>query len=294
MVKLIKLLLGTTILIGLLFGIVVLAALMYFDPNDHKDRIIAKVEAETGRQLKLEGDINLSYYPWLGLEVSGVTLGNAEGFGDAPFLHADVVALRIKTMPLLKKQYELDTLKLHGVEINLAKNKEGVSNWDDLVHEEKDDSKKQEPIKLAAVILGGVDIKDTRFTWDDQSTDQKFRISEMNMSTGELIFGEPIDIKMDLKAESNQPAIKADMNMQGTASYDLDAETYAFDPIGVTAKLTGKNIPGGKTELKFNTGVAFNLKEDTASINDLTLSGLGALVKAQLNASNIKSGQPIT
>jgi len=116
----------------------------------------------------------------------------------------------------------------------------------------------------------------------------------MNMSTGELIFGEPIDIKMDLKAESSQPAIKADINMQGTASYDLDAENYAFDPIRVTAKLTGKNIPGGKTEIKFNTGVAFNMKEDTASINDLTLSGLGALIKAQLNASNIKSGQPTT
>jgi AsmA protein len=294
MVKLIKFLLGTTVLIVLLFGVVVLAAVMYFDPNDHKDRIIAKVEEETGRQLKLEGDINLSYYPWLGLEVSGVTLGNAEGFGDAPFIHADVVALRIKTMPLLKKQYELDTLKLHGVEINLAKNKEGVSNWDDLVHEEKGDSKKQEPIKLAAVILGGVDIKGTRFSWDDQGTGQTFRITEMNMSTGELIFGEPIDIKMDLKAESNQPAIKADMDMQGTASYDLDAEIYAFSPIGVTAKLTGKNIPGGKAELKFNTGVAFNLKEDTASIDNLTLSGLGAHVKAQLNASNIKSGQPIT
>ena len=292
--KLIKLLLGATILVGLLFGVVVLAAVLYFDPNDHKDRIITKVEEETGRQLKLEGDINLSYYPWLGLEVSGVTLGNAEGFGDAPFIHADVVALRIKTMPLLDKQYELDTLKLHGVEINLAKNKEGVNNWDDLVREEKDDSKKQEPIKLAAVILGGVDIKDTRFTWDDQSTGQTFRISNMNMSTGELIFGKPIDIKMDLKAESSQPAITADINMQGTASYDLDAETYAFDPIGVTAKLTGKNIPGGKTELKFNMGVAFNLQEDTASINDLTLSGLGALVKAQLNASNINSGQPIT
>jgi AsmA protein len=292
MSKLIKLLLGTTILIGLLFGVVILAAVMYFDPNDHKDRIIAMVEKETGRQLKLEGDINLSYYPWLGLEVSGVTLWNAEGFGDAPFIHADVVALRIKTIPLLKKQYELDTLKLHGVEINLAKNKEGVSNWDDLVHEEKDDAKKQEPIKLAAVILGGVDIKDTRFTWDDQSTGQTFRISEMNMSTGELIFGEPIDIKMDLKAESTQPEIKADMKMQGTASYDLDAETYAFDPIGVTAKLTGKNIPGGKAELKFNMGVVFDLKNDTTSINDLTLSGLGALIKAQLNASHIKSGKP--
>ncbi len=112
--KFIKLLLGTTILLVLLFGVVVLAAFMYFDPNDHKDRIITKVEEETGRQLKLEGDINLSYYPWLGLEVSGVTLGNAEGFGEAPFMHADIVALRIKTLPLLKKHNELDTLRLHG------------------------------------------------------------------------------------------------------------------------------------------------------------------------------------
>ena len=290
--KLIKLILGGTILLGLLFGVVVLGAVLFFDPNDHKDRIITKVEEETGRQLKLEGDINLSYYPWLGLEVSGVTVGNAEGFGDAPFMHADIVALRIKTLPLLKKQYELDTFRLHGVEINLAKNKEGVSNWDDLIDEEKDDAQKQEPIKLAAVILGGVDIKDTRFTWVDEASDQTFKISEMNMSTGELTFGDPIDIKMNLKAESTKPAVKTDLQMQGTASYDLDAKTYAFNPIEVTAKLTGGNVSAGKADVKFNTGIAFNQKEDTASIDGLTLSIFGTLVKAQLNASNIQSGKP--
>jgi AsmA protein len=291
--KFIKLLLGIAILIGLLLGVVVLGAVLYFDPNDHKGRIIAKVEEETGRQLKLEGDIKLSYYPWLGFEVAGVTLGNAQGFGDAPFFHADVMAMRIKTLPLLKKQYELDTLRLYGVEVNMAKNKEGVSNWDDLVGEKDTDTKKQEPIQLAAVILGGVDIKDTHFTWVDQASGQTFSISDLNMSTGELSFGEPIDIKMSLKAESSQPAIKTDLRMQGTASYDLDAETYAFNPIEVTAKLTGKNVPGGKADLKFNTSVAFNLKEDTASVNDLTLSVLGMLVKAQLNASNIKSSKPM-
>ena len=59
--KFIKLLLSITVLIGLLLGVVVLGAVLFFDPNDHKDRIIAKVEEETGRQLKLDGDIKLSY-----------------------------------------------------------------------------------------------------------------------------------------------------------------------------------------------------------------------------------------
>lgn len=290
--KFIKRLLGATIVLVLLFGVVALAAVMYFDPNDHKARIIAKVEAETGRTLKLDGDIKLSYYPWLGLELNGITLGNAKGFGDAPFVHADAVALRIKTLPLLKKQYELDTLRLHGVEVNLAKNKEGITNWDDLVGEKAADTKQQEPLKLAAVILGGVDIKDTRFSWVDKTANQSFKISKMNMSTGELIYGKPIDIKMTLKADSSQPAIKADVQMDGTAAYNLDAETYAFNPIQITATLSGDNVPGGKSDLKFNTGVAFDLKQETVSINDLTLSVLGTLVKAQLTAGNIKSGKP--
>lgn len=291
--RIIRLLLGTIVLFGLLCGILVLGAVMYFDPNDHKDRIIAKIEEETGRKIKLKGDINLSYYPWLGLEVSGVTVGNAEGFGEVPFIQADIVALRIKTLPLLKKQYELDTLRLHGVEINLAKNKEGISNWDDLTDKE-DKTRKQEPMQLAAVILGGVDIKDARFNWVDESTDQTFKISEMNMSTGELSFGEPIAIKMSLKAESSKPEIKTNLQMQGTASYDLDAETYAFNPIAITAKLTGKNVPDGKADLKFNTGIAFNLKDETASINDLELSVLGILIKAQLNVSHVRTSKPKT
>ncbi len=290
--KLIKLILGGTVLLGLLFGVVVFGVILFFDPNAHKDRIITRLEEETGRQFALEGDINLGYYPWLGLEVSGVTVGNAEGFGNAPFMRADVLALRIKTLSLLNGLYELDTLRLYGVEINLARNKAGVSNWDDLVGGEKDGVQKQEPTKLVAVMLGGVDIKNTRFTWVDEVSGQTFRISDMNMSTGELKFGEPIDIKMNLKAESTQPAVKADLQMQGTASYDLDAKIYAFNPIEVTAKLAGENVPADKADVKFNTGIVFNQEEDTVSIDDLTLGILGTLVKARLDVSNVQSGKP--
>ena len=66
----------------------------------------------------------------------------------------------------------------------MARNEEGISNWDDLIGEKKDEAQKQEPLQLTAVILGGVDIKDTRFTWTDETSDQTFKINEMNMSTG--------------------------------------------------------------------------------------------------------------
>lgn len=291
--KWIKLLLGGIILMGLFAVALVFGAMTYFDPNDYKDRIITKFETETGRKLILTGDISLSYYPWLGLEIKGMTMGNPAGFGNTPFISADVISLRIKTMPLLKKRYEFDTLKLHGVKINLVKNQQGMSNWGDFVHEEKNASEKQEPLTLTTVIFGGIDMKDAQFIWEDKSTEQTFQISDMNVSTGALIFGKPIDIKMNLKVASGKPAINADINMQGTALYDLDTGVYTFNPIEIMAALGEKNISDSKADFTFSTGVAFNLKKDTASINNLTFSGLGTRIKAQFNASHIQSGKPM-
>ncbi|MBI4005880.1 MAG: AsmA family protein [Gammaproteobacteria bacterium] len=292
--KLIKLLLGLTLLLVLAVVVSVVGAILIIDPNDYKDFIITKVEEETGRKLALTGDLSLTYYPWLGLEAEGITLGNARGFGDTPFLHTDLIAVRIKTMPLLKKLYELDTLRLHGLQVNLAKNKEGVGNWEDLTGKQtpEEAEKTSEPLQLAAVILGGVDIKDGLITWHDQNADQKIKISGLNMTTGELSYGEPINLAMGFKAEANKPALQSDLNLKGTLNYDLNAGQYSFKPIDLTAKLTGKNVPGGSADLVFKAAVESNLKEDAAYISDLSLDVLDTSITGALTAGRISSGTP--
>ena len=62
------------------------------DPNDYKDEIVSKVKETTGRDLKIQGDIGLSVFPWLGLELGALELSNAKGFGDAPFADVGTVA----------------------------------------------------------------------------------------------------------------------------------------------------------------------------------------------------------
>ena len=289
--KLIKLLLGLTLLLALIVVVSVVGTLVFFDPNEHKDFIIAKVEKETGRKLALTGDISLTYYPWLGLEAEGITLGNSKGFGDAPFLHADRVALRIKTMPLLNQHYELDTLKLQGLQLNLAKNKEGITNWADL-GANKDESAQQKPLPLSAVVLGGVDIRDGRIIWQDGVKDQTINISGLTVSTGELTYGAPINLAVVFKAESNKPALNSDVKLNGVLNYNLDTEIYAFKPIDLAAKLTGKDVPGGAADLLFKAAVESNLKEDTANISDLSLDVLGTSIKGALTAAKVSSGTP--
>jgi AsmA protein len=61
-----------------------LLAIALVDPNAFKDDIRARVEAATGRTLIIEGDLKLSVFPWLGLEIRGGRLANTPGFAIRP------------------------------------------------------------------------------------------------------------------------------------------------------------------------------------------------------------------
>ena len=62
-IKIVAMLLGIVIL-----GVVLLAIAvpLLIDPNDYKDELVQAVKEHTGRELKVEGDISLSVFPWLG------------------------------------------------------------------------------------------------------------------------------------------------------------------------------------------------------------------------------------
>ena len=49
------------------------------DPNDYKQEISDQVEQFSGRKLTLEGDIGLSVFPWIALELGPLSLSNAKG-----------------------------------------------------------------------------------------------------------------------------------------------------------------------------------------------------------------------
>ena len=83
-----KLLRVIVFVLGGLLLLVVAAAIilpLVVDPNDFKDEISQAVESKTGRVLAIEGDIGLSVFPWLGLEIGPTSLSNAPGFSAAPF-----------------------------------------------------------------------------------------------------------------------------------------------------------------------------------------------------------------
>lgn len=289
--KLLLKLLGAMVALVL---VVVIGAVVYiakfFDPNDYKATIVAQVQEETGRSFAMNGPIGFSLYPWLTLKLEDVTLGNAPGFGEEPFFHVDLMQVRIKTMPLLREQIEMDRIQVHGLNANLAVNAEGRNNWADLAGEAEDEA--AEPPNLGALAIGGVDIRNAAFSYTDATTGQRFRISNLNAETGELTVGDPITLALSLDAESAQPALKGDLKLDGTVAYDAGGTRFVLEPFTVVSNFAGPNVPGGKASMNYTARLEADLDADTLQISALKLTMLDTTVSGQLDVQRFQTETP--
>jgi len=256
MQKTIKIFLYTIGILVLLVVAAAIAATLLINPNDYKDDIVKVVHDKTGRELQLKGDIKLSLFPWLGLELGQTSLGNAPGFGASPMASIDKVDIKLRLLPLLRKQVEVDTVVLDGLGLNLARNKQGVSNWDDLLtrtapKEKKPGKAKPAPAAapLAALTIGGIDIRRGELHWLDEQNGTSVRVRNLSLQTSKLATATPMDVKLGFDLATGKPVIRTPVHLQGQVTFDPGKETLsvkglqlALLDLNVDASLNGTRI----------------------------------------------------
>src|SRR5262245_22394000 len=127
------------IVLAVLGGIIVLvvvAAIILintFDPNSLKDNLQAWVEENTGRQLNIEQDIELSLFPWFAVQTGGISLSDDPAFGQRDFVRIESMSAGVRVWPLLKRQVEIGGVTLDGVLLNLGVDAAGRGNWSTLL-----------------------------------------------------------------------------------------------------------------------------------------------------------------
>ena len=69
-----KLFFKISIVIILIIVIAVVGFAVVFNPNDYKEDIITLVKEKTGRELSVPGDIALSLFPWIGIDLGKIEI----------------------------------------------------------------------------------------------------------------------------------------------------------------------------------------------------------------------------
>ena len=295
-----KLLRLVAYILGALVLLIVIAAIvvpMIFDPNDYKDDIAAAVETQTGRKLGIDGDLGLSVFPWLALEIGPTRLANAPGFSERPFAAVKEVNVRIKLLPLLHKQVEMDTIVLDGLQVSLETLADGKNNWADLAAKQAAEAKpapeaeKAEPsggeLALAGLAIGGVQISDANVLWDDRKQGARYEIAGLSLRTGAITPGATVPVELGMQVDASQPPVKGPVTFSGKVSLSDDSQTVHLAQAELETDLKGDGVPGGALKSRVGFDSVINLASGDLQVSKLVIEALGMTIDGTVQGKQL-------
>jgi AsmA protein len=281
---------------GLVLLLLVVAglAVALFDANAFKTQIVDVVKAQTGRELRIDAPIDLKLFPWLAVSLGKVSLSNAPGFGDAPFLRVDEVRARVKLLPLLSRRVEADSLVVKGLELNLGKDKAGKANWEGLGTVEKGPTEGQPKAAkdsggaggLAAFGLGGIDVENAKIAWSDQRSGGRYTVEGLTLHTGPVSLGQPFPVKLGVTLKADAPRWQARIDGKGNLTL-TEAFGVRLPDLALTMKADGDGLPGGGMGIDLSAGVDYDPQAQTLAVAPLSVSGPAVKVSGELRGENL-------
>ena len=287
MARLFKRLLWSVLALSLALGVALSVFVATLDPNDYKPRIVEYVSANTGRAFAV-GDVGLSLVPHPGLAVAGITLANAPGFGDAPFLEAREMRLALEWLPLLSGEVRLGDIVLKGARLRLARDVRGRGNWQDMPRAAaasaaeaaaKDASADKRTGgtgeaaggKFGLAALGRIEWEDSSITWRDASSGDAWDVHVGELRVGRWEAARP-DRKIPLHFSGTaRRASGLEASLQLTAQVSSDwRKSVRLDD--VVAKMDVGGLPGDVRLKDVDVEGALALTGERITLDELALA----------------------
>ena len=296
MAKWIKIVLGALGVILLVCVLALAAAALLFDPNDFRNQIAAAVKKATGRELTLK-DIHLGVFPTLEARVQGATLGNAAGFGTAPFAQVGEAQVGVRLLPLLlHRQLQVGSVSLKNVQLQLVRRADGKTNWEDLAAGKA--AKTAAPAApeggagpgLASIEIGGVDVDNATLRYEDQQAKKSYTVSGLKLHVGAIHPPHPFAFELSFTTQLAQPAMQALVDLKAQLSVDPAAKLAQARDLQLDVLASGKGVPGGRLPLKLTGNARYDGGKGTFKLADARLQAASLNVAANLDGSGLNGG----
>lgn len=145
------------------------------DINSYKPRIEAAASAATGMDVRINGKIGLSFFPF-GLSAKDIHLANDGG----EIISLENLNLGAELMPLLKKQLKVISCELVKPSITIVKNADGKYNFE---RTEKKSTKEQ---PVATISLNNLKLSKGALVYIDKKTGEKIEVKDFNLAIKDL------------------------------------------------------------------------------------------------------------
>jgi AsmA protein len=275
MKNLLKIVFGLLGFIVLLLVLAIVLLPMIYDTDDMKQAISRGISEQTGRELSIDGELEFAVFPYLAVEVSDLALSNAEGFGDTPFAAANQMKVAVALLPLIRKELVAGEVLLSGMQVNLAVDRQGRNNWDDLVDAEDGSpaTSVQDGSPFANQKIAGLIIQDALIEFRDEQAGAHYRLGDFDMKTGALGETGPVPVEISMLLEDLVAKTSMGVDLSSNATADMGQKIISLDDLvaDVTVQAGGisKNVKVKAPLLQAD------LTAETLAVNSFSASAPG-------------------
>ena len=257
---------GVILILALISGIISLA-LYLFDANYFKSQMVDYVKTHNQRDLTLDGDIKVTFFPNLALKAGKMSLSQRNSSKN--FASIDNANFYVAWWPLFLKQLQIEHVDLEGVHANIVRFKNGNTNLDDLFT--RDGSLNGVKFDIASIKL-----KNSSVNFTNEPTGTVYSLHDMEIQTGRLTDSTPGNVSATFRLESAKPRIDSKVKLNSHLLFELKTNHYEFANFEV--ELEGESM--GITNLSMNLQGTINSYPATAQ---LTIDKFIANVKGKID-----------
>ncbi len=288
MKKFLKWILAIVGIVAVLLVVATIVLPMIIDPNNYKDEITAAVSEKTGRDLTIGGDIKWSVFPSIGLELSDVTLGNADGFGDQPMLDIGEAGISVKFMPLLKRKVEIGEVSMSDVSINLTRKADGENNWDNLGGAGTGDTgtSSASGTGVNTFSISGIEITNAKVTFDD--VDQTTELKEFDLKASNIELGRPFKLQGSFSMSLPKNQLAGEVGFGGLVQTATTGKRFGIN--GLKLDFKGKKGAAGDAvalDVNVSANADVDLAKNQAILSDFALHMFDLSVTGDLTVSSL-------
>ena len=205
------------IIVGGLLVLTIAALLIipnFVDVQRYKAQIENRASEIAGVPVTIGGNLRLKIIPWVGLAVNDVRIGNPEGFQEKQMLSINSLDVRVKLLPLITKDVQVDRFILNTPRLVLEKGKDGRGNWETLgkktaevspktpkEEESKPEGKGSEGLPIKSLAVGELTLKDGSFLWIDQTKGERREVSELTLRLKDVSLDRPIHLTLSARLD---------------------------------------------------------------------------------------------
>jgi AsmA protein len=287
--------LGGLVLLALL---TVLTVTVFVDPNRYRGQIETRVTRLTGQPFKITGDLRISWWPWLALTTGPSQFGQAgQGPNAQPILRWQAARVGARLVPLLKGQLLIDTVRLEGANVYLARHADGSTNWDPVLTAFRNKPAappEENPLPPGEAVppgpeVNGFQLRKGSLTYVDERPDaaKTISLSSWDLDIGEWRAGStfPVETQLALAVGKSVRAENVKISTRLHVSDDAnDLDLFGLDFAG---QIHGGQLPKAGLPVEFEVSrMAVRL-----SPLDVAISELSSRVQSLRLTTSVQAGE---